>query len=99
MTIKQLEAAFPYPTGDTTHHPGMDLRDWFAGQAIVGFACPDENAAVETVRSTDPATDATRAKAIADVRIRGARTACREAAELAYMLADALLYAREKRND
>ena len=91
MTIKQLEAAFPYPTGDTTHHPGMDLRDWFAGQAISGFACPDESTAVETRPLT---TQATHAKAIADRQVRHAREACREAAEFAYMVADALLQAR-----
>ena len=37
MEFKQFEAAFPYPTGNATHHPGMDLRDWFAGQAIAGL--------------------------------------------------------------
>ena len=85
--LKDGGPAFPVPSEDSG--PGMSLRDWFAGQAIAGFACPDESTAVETMPLT-----AAGAVAEANARIRRAREACREAAEFAYMVADALLQAR-----
>jgi len=31
--------AFPYPNGEfNAGHAGMNLRDWFAGQALAGLA-------------------------------------------------------------
>ena len=38
MSILDPEPAFPSSKG----HPGMTLRDWFAGQALAGFLASDQ---------------------------------------------------------
>jgi len=52
MSKKDGGPAFPVPVEDFTFAdfakghpaPGMTLRDWFAGQAIVGiWSCPDKH--------------------------------------------------------
>jgi len=35
--------AFPIVTASTPLAPGMSLRDWFAGQALAGFAANPES--------------------------------------------------------
>jgi len=34
-------------TGNTTMSDGMDLRDWFAGQALLGLLASDVNSSLE----------------------------------------------------
>lgn len=34
--------AFPADSFGSQHNPGMSLRDWFAGQALVGFITADD---------------------------------------------------------
>jgi hypothetical protein len=36
MNIKE-KATYAFPTGDHNNFTGMTLRDWFAGQALVGL--------------------------------------------------------------
>ena len=50
-SVRDGGPAFPMPSGDeprvnaTTHYnEGMSLRDWFAGQALVGMYAADEMA-------------------------------------------------------
>jgi hypothetical protein len=42
MTTRINEPAFPVNAGDNGTHPGMTLRDYFAGQAIIALTagCP-----------------------------------------------------------
>jgi hypothetical protein len=37
VTIKNIDDTY-YDTWETVMHPGMTLRDWFAGQALAGIA-------------------------------------------------------------
>ena len=37
MNINDGGPAFPNPSGDDRDNNGMTLRDWFAGQALVGW--------------------------------------------------------------
>lgn len=45
MTLPRNPFAYPWKEDhplfdETLHHPGMKLRDWFAGQALAGGADP-----------------------------------------------------------
>lgn len=72
--------AFGHGNHEQGGDPGMSLRDWFAGQALVGLLPAEEIAREE------------------DSPIDRCATA-REFAEASYEIADAMLTAREKRND
>lgn len=37
MTRTDGGAAFPYEVRASYHHPGMSLRNYFAGQALIGL--------------------------------------------------------------
>jgi hypothetical protein len=46
VTVKNIDGT-TYDTWETVTHPGMTLRDWFAGQALAGIApAPAENVAL-----------------------------------------------------
>ena len=42
MTTKDGGPAFPHRTPDSGGYPGMSLRDYFTGQALVGIAANPE---------------------------------------------------------
>lgn len=44
---------YAFPCGDRVHggHPGMDLRDYFAGQALAGIAMDGEMPSAEWAAS------------------------------------------------
>lgn len=85
MKIEDGGPAFPLEQGTQDHYqrePGMSLRDYFAGQAIVGFmANPDLLASVsgEMLKAGLETTEMPRV-----------------IAEQVYQLADAMLKAREQ---
>lgn len=66
-------------------HPGMSLRDWFAGQAMLGIV---------TGANTNP----DRANALASDADEHGETVTMATAVMAYEIADALLKARENGN-
>ena len=83
--------AFPVPSEDSG--PGMSLRDWFAGRALSALADRVKDEELEGF-AADVATDIYQGGE-EEARKRLLKGACREASELAYMLADALLQARQ----
>ena len=83
--------AFPVPSEDSG--PGMTLRDWFAGQALARLASRVKDELKDGKHNdyygvTDENEDEVRRKLL--------MVDCREAAEFAYMLADAFLQARKE---
>ncbi len=76
--------AFPIETTATPYAPGMSLRDWFAGQALIGATNCNPNL------PGSPASEARwpDAQELADRR-----------AAWAYLQADAMIAAREVRHD
>ncbi len=88
MTQKDGGPAFPHNEkhDDGTHwstHAGMSLRDWFAGQALVGLTSGDDAPLV--LQGQETADDARR-RVWAGV------------AKVAYVIADAMLAARESKS-
>ncbi len=77
--VNEGGSAFPVPSEDSS--PGMSLRDWFAGQALTALADSVKDEALEGGEEED-----------LELLLKGE---CRETAELAYMLADALIDRRD----
>ena len=97
--VKDGGSAFPSTVVDKAFDPprmvgthgGMTLRDWFAGQALVGL-CADGAADTDTsrvVKTDDPG---------GGCEVKYGNTVCDacEVAPLAYQIADAMLTARER---
>ena len=85
--IKDGGPAFPIPNDDRPGayeaHPGMDLRDYFAGQALVAIIKAEESADVDSIKER------------ARIRQRNHRAKFRDA-KRAYAVADAMLAARSE---
>jgi hypothetical protein len=78
------EPALPVPTGYYEGHPGLSMREWFAGLALVGILGS----------ATAPKPDAE----YFDTRDRKMLTGAEIAARAAYQYADEMLAHSEKEN-
>ena len=87
-------AAFPQafdPSGDIDPHEGMSLRDWFAGQAL--------QTAFLYLRNTEKEECETYVDGVILKPHRDVYTSPRWIAALSYEIADAMLAARNKRQE
>lgn len=85
--------AFPVsgPNGD---HPGMSLRDWFAGQAMAAMVASYRM----TTHGTDPDLSSPDREMMLDKNhVTGQYDGANEIASDAYIIADVMLAAREVR--
>ncbi len=93
--INEGGPAFPvadshHPNGQVQYgHNGMTLRDYFAGQALVGLCGRDLQGAGESNRNLN--------NHINHAHVRDARNSVSFNARLAYETADAMLAARESK--